>query len=64
MSDNPYMTERSEQSARDFVDGMHVVPMFDGGAQVESHAAGIDFEIEFDDEGKIRNVFLARAEVP
>jgi hypothetical protein len=40
------------------------VPTYDGGTQLEWHRDGWDVEIEFDRDGVMQNVWIARATPP
>lgn len=48
-------------AVRDFFRGANIVPMSNGGLQVEWHQAGMDVECEFGPDGQLRGAFVGRA---
>lgn len=53
-------TEAALKSAEALVGGLHLVPMPDGGIQIEVHTLGFDFEVEVGPDGKVQNLWLSR----
>lgn len=47
---------RAIRAAREFLEGVQVVPTSAGGVQVEVHHAGVNLEIEFERSGKVRSM--------
>jgi hypothetical protein len=48
-------------AAAEALSGMALVPLHDGGVQVEVHAAGIDLEIGVGPGGQVETVFVGGA---
>ena len=46
--------------ARDALHGLSVVPLSNGGLQIEFHAAGLDVEIEVPPDGKRGSVWIGQ----
>ncbi len=52
------ISEQAIETASKIREYMALVPMNNGGIQLECHAGGMDIEIEIDAKGKLKGVFV------